>query len=321
LRDNFGEPWPFDPRVDTHAFELLGFAETSAGITRTQRENRDGWYEHARRHKSFILDAAMRIEHTRLPVVLGAGKSSKLPLDELAKRFARPRLAVVLGAGKVYDLPLEELARIFERVVLVDIDAEAMAASSAAAVRDAKLRARLELRPMDVTGVTGRIARGIEAALESPCPEAALTSLCRSYRLATAPRLVTEHADLLVSGMILSQLGLQPKLAAKRLFEQRFGTIAPDAEARWAAAWNELDLKLQRDHVNALCEDAELAVVTSDVVHHSGGESWSTAGAGGLDSLVPAHVQVLARSRWTWPRIRNELRTDVHALLLRRRPA
>ena len=40
------------------------------------------------------------------------------------------------------------------------------------------------------------------------------------------PRLVDERADLLVSGMLLSQLGLQPKLAAKRLFEQRFGKIS-----------------------------------------------------------------------------------------------
>ena len=190
MRENFGEPWDFDPRVDAHAFQLLGFAETSAGISRTQRENRDGWYEHARRHKAFILDAAARV--------------------------ARPRLAVVLGAGKAYDLPLVELAKRFERVVLIDIDAEAMAVSSAAAVRAASLRARLELRAMDVTGVTSRIAHGIEQALNSDGAEAQLDALCKSYRLGRPPRFVEERADLLVSGMVLSQLGLQPKLAAKR---------------------------------------------------------------------------------------------------------
>lgn len=201
------EPWRFDPTVDPQAFELLGFAETSAGISRTQRENRDGWYEHARRHKAFILDAAARVE--------------------------RPRLAVVLGAGKAYDLPLEELARRFERVVLVDIDAEAMAASSAAAVREAQLRARLELRPMDVTGVSARLARGIQQALESAQPEAAFQALCKSYRLKAAPRFTEERADLLVSGMVLSQLGLQPKLTAKRWFEQRFGKMTAGFEAAW----------------------------------------------------------------------------------------
>jgi len=295
LNESLAEPWSFDPAVDAHAFQLLGFAETSAGIARTQRENRPGWWEHARRHKAFILDAAARVE--------------------------QPRLAVVLGAGKAYDLPLEELARCFERVVLVDIDAEAMAASSAAAVRDPKLRARLELRPMDVTGVAGRLARGIEAAMASPSPEDSLEALCRAYRLAGRPRLMEERADLLVSGMLLSQLGLQPKLAAKRLFEQRFGKIAAASAARWSAAWNDLDLRLQHDHVGALCEDAALAVLTSDVVHHSGGESWSVIGAERLGERVPQHLEVLLEKSWNWPRVRGEMSTDVHAVLLRRRPA
>lgn len=295
MRETVGEPWIFDPALDAHAFQLLGFAETSAGIARTQRENRQGWWEHGRRHKAFILDAAARVE--------------------------QPRLAVVLGAGKAYDLPLEELARRFARVVLVDIDAEAMAASSAAAVRDPKLRARLELRPMDVTGVAGRLARGIEAAMAAASPEDSLEELCRAYRLAGRPRLVEERVDLLVSGMLLSQLGLQPKLAAKRLFEQRFGRIAPASAARWSAAWNDLDLRLQHDHVGALCDDAALAVLSSDVMHYSGGESWSVIGAERLAARIPQHLEVLSEKSWNWPRVRGEMSTDVHALLLRRRPA
>lgn len=291
MRETLGEPWDFDPSVDAQAFQLLGFAETSAGIARTQRENRAGWWEHARRHKAFILDAAARVE--------------------------QPRLAVVLGAGKAYDLPLEELAGRFARVVLVDIDAGAMAASSAAAVRDARLRARLELRPMDVTGVTRRIALGIEAALTSSSPESSLEDLCKSYRLASPPRFVDEPADLLVSGMVLSQLGLQPKLTAKRLYEQRSGKIYPAFEA----AWDELERRLQEDHIDALCEQAELAVLTSDVVHHSGGESWSVIGAERLEERVPQHLEVLLEKSWNWARIHGAVSTDVHAVLLRRRPA
>lgn len=291
MRQNSGEPWTFEPAVDAHAFQLLGFAETSAGIARTQRENREGWWEHARRHKAFVLDAAARVE--------------------------QPRLAVVLGAGKAYDLPLEELARRFERVVLIDIDAEAMAASSAAAVRDARLRARLELRPMDVTGVAARLARGIEAAMASPSPGDSLEALCRSYRLASRPRLVEGQADLLVSGMVLSQLGLQPKLTAKRLYEQRCAKISPAFEA----AWDELERRLQEDHIDALCEQAKLAVLTSDVVHHSGGESWSVIGAGRLEERVPHHLEVLLEKTWNWARIHGAVSTDVHAVLLRRRPA
>ena len=62
-----------------------------------------------------------------------------------AARVERPRLADRLPRRRqgAIDLPLEELARRFERVVLVDIDAEAMAAverSPRCATR--KLRAR-----------------------------------------------------------------------------------------------------------------------------------------------------------------------------------
>jgi hypothetical protein len=296
------EPWIFDPKIDAHAFELLGFAESSAGIARTQRENREGWWVHAKRSKAFILDAAARV--------------------------GRPRLAVVLGAGKVYDLPLEELARRFERVVLVDIDAGALAATIAAAIRDPASRRRVEMRPMDVTGVTARLARGIEAALDSSAAEAALEALCRSYRLAALPRLLEagEHAELIVSGLVLSQLGLQPKLAAKRLFERRFGPIPRESELRWSFAWDELELRLQQDHVNALADQADFAVLTSDVVHHATeGESWSVIGADRLEERVPQFLEILERASWSWPRIRPRadgqggVRTQVGALLLRRR--
>lgn len=300
------EPWLFDPAVDPRAFGVLDFAAASAGIAQTQRENRQGWWIHARHNRGFILDAAARV--------------------------ARPRLAVVLGAGKAYDLPLADLAKRFERVALVDIDAEALAAASAAAVRDAGLGRRLELRAMDVTGVTARLARGIEDAIvsapDAPAAEASLEALCRSYRLATAPGLLApgEHADLIVSGLVLSQLGLQPKLAAKRLFEQRFGPIARESEARWSSAWNELELRLQQDHINALADHADLAVLTSDVVHHAtSGDSWSVIGADRLEERVPELLEIVARASWSWPRIRAKpqgrggVRTDVGGVLLRLR--
>lgn len=296
-----GEPWLFDQKIDPHAFELLGFADASAGIARTQRENREGWWVHARHNRAFILDAAARVE--------------------------RPRLAVVLGAGKAYDLPLEDLAKRFERVVLVDIDAGALAATISSAIRDPASRRRMEMRPMDVTGVTARLARGIEAALSSSSPEEALEALCRSYRLAAPPRFVdaSERADLLVSGLVLSQLGLQPKLAAKRHFERRFGSIPRESELRWSFAWDELELRLQQDHVNALAEQADLAVLTSDVVHHATeGESWSVIGADRLEERVPQFQEILARASWSWPRIRARpdgrggVRTEVGGVLLRR---
>jgi hypothetical protein len=284
------QSWEFDPNVDPRAFELLGFAETSAGIARTQRENRESWWSHARRHKDFILDAASRVPH--------------------------PRVAVVLGAGKAYDLPLEGLAQRFARVVLVDIDGAALAETCKATIKE-PLRPRVELRAMDVTGVSARLARGIETALDSQDPEGELEALCRAYRLRSLPRLVNEHADLLVSGMLLSQLGLA-KLAAKRQFERRFGKIT--REARWSATWDALEHRLQQDHIDALCENADLSVLSSDVRHHSGGESWSVIGADRLEERLPTSLEVLARASWNWERVRGAVRTDVEALLLRRRP-
>ena len=212
---------------------------------------------------------------------------------------------MVLGAGKAYDLPLTELAQRFERLVLIDIDAAALEATCAATIRD---RTSVELRAMDVTGVMARLAQSIEAGLENP------EALCRSYRLASLPRFVEGHADLLVSGMMLSQLGLQPKLAAKRHYEARFGRAFPES---WAAPWDELERKLQQDHIDSLAGQAALTVLSSDVVHRSAGETWSVIGARQLEARIPPTLSVLARAGWQWPRVRGgEVMTAVEALLL-----
>ncbi len=170
---------------------------------------------------------------------------------------------------------------------------------------------------MDITGVTARLARGIEQAIASSNAEAELEALCRSYSLASPPRLVPEgeRADLVVSGMVLSQLCVQPKLAARRLYEKRLGAFP----APLVKVWDELELRMQKDHIEALTNDAELAVLTSDVIHRSGGETWSVVGAERLEERLPAFQQVLARATWSWPRVRGAVETSVDALLLRRR--
>jgi hypothetical protein len=311
------EPWAFDPGVDGVAFEALGFGEASEGITRTQRENREGWWAHARRNRAFILDAAQAAE-------------------------AR-QLAVVFGAGKAYDLPLPELARRYERLVLVDIDGASLRATVEAAVSDCSLRARIEMRVMDITGISVRMARGIDRAVsgaaDARAAETALEALCRSYRLAEPPVLLApgERADLLVSDMVLSQIGLQPKLAAKRRYEKRYGAIRDGEEmaARWSDAWNEFELRVQQDHINALTRYAERVVLTSDVVHQSTtvlagaerpyGEPWSVVGTRHLRARIAPFQEIVAEAGWSWPRIGANVRrgdgvvTQVEALLLRAR--
>jgi hypothetical protein len=294
------EAWPFEPAVDAAAFRALGFADTSAGIARTQRDNREGWWAHARRHRAFILDAAQRLRH--------------------------PRVVMVLGAGKAYDLPLVELAQRFERVVLVDIDADALAATADAVVRG-PLRTRLDLRPLDITGVTKHVARGIAAALErasdADAAEAALGELAASYRLDGGVRLCAEPMDLLVSGMVLSQLGLQPKLAAKRAFETRFGPIREASAPRWSEAWDRFERRVQQDHIDALTSQCALAVLTSDVVHRpTYGQPWTVIGAARLEERLAPFQEIVARAAWSWPRIsprggHDGVLTEVHAVVLR----
>jgi hypothetical protein len=276
------EPWVFESQVDPQAFAALGFSASSAGIARRQREYREGWWAHAERSKAFIMNAAMRAR--------------------------KHRLAVVLGAGKAYDLPLAELAGGFERVVLVDIDAGALAQTRAAAVPDPVLRRKLELCSMDLIGVSARLVREIEGAVDGDSFE----KLCASYRLASPPRLVpgAERADLLVSALVLTQLALPAKLLAKQLYEQRFGPIPRGADPRWVKTWDEFDLRIQQDHIDALTGQADLAVLTSEVTHNvtahvpggsdrPTGESWSLIGGGTLDQRVPASMEIAASSSWS----------------------
>jgi hypothetical protein len=286
------DPWVFDPRIDAGAFKALGYAASSAGITERQREYRDGWWAHAKRSKSFILDAALRVQQTRL--------------------------AVVLGAGKAYDLPLAELAQRFERVVAIDIDAGALAATVRSAVRERGLLQKIEPRPMDLTGVTRQLVESLEAA----ATPAAFGDLCRAYRLATPPRFLEQPADLLVSALVLTQLALPLKLLARRLFESRFGAMP----APLVADWDAFDLRMQQDHIDALPRQASLAVLISEVTHRvSTGESWSLIGSGNLAQRVPAGVRIVTQANWQWPRIRATRESpgalmDVEALVLSSAP-
>ena len=115
-----GEGWRFDPAVDADAFARLAFRETSLGISGAQRENREGWWAHGQKNRAFIEQAA-------------AGCPTR-------------KLAVAFGAGRAFDLPLVEMARAFDRLVLVDIDAQALDETVAATFKDATLRARVETR-------------------------------------------------------------------------------------------------------------------------------------------------------------------------------
>jgi hypothetical protein len=284
-------PWIFDTRVDTDAFAKLQFHETSAGIGKGQRENREGWWSHAQKNRAFIEDIA-RQTHGR-------------------------ELAVVLGAGHAFDLPLVELAKAFEKLVLVDIDADALNATVAGVLKDPGLRARTEPRVLDLTGVNGQLVRRIDEAVAGAANAAEardrLEALCWTYRLAPPPRLLPpeERADLLVSSCVLSQVSWPQRVYARRVYERRFSSLPGPLERRWARHFTYLELRLQQDHLTSLAGVAEQVALTCDVISNptvldaagterKTGQSIPTLGVRSLLERVPKVFAVHGHASWEW---------------------
>jgi hypothetical protein len=288
-------PWVFDAAVDADAFAKLEFRDTSLGIGKAQRENREGWWAHAQKNRTFIEEAARQTP----------GKTR----------------AVVLGAGHAFDLPLLELARQFERLVLIDIDPQALETTVAGVFKDPGLRARVETRIVDLTGINGTLIDRLDEILAGPGPAAEvhdqLERLCQGYRLTMPPRLLPadERADLVVSSCVLTQLAWPQRVYAERTFSQRFGPVRGADGQRWAKYWSELELRVQQDHLTALAGTADVVALTSDVISHvtmldDGGTeraSGHTIYALGVPSLlerIPKLFQVGQHQTWEWGRYR-----------------
>jgi hypothetical protein len=286
-------PWRWDPTLDAQAFTTLQFSQTSAGIAKAQRGNRKGWWAHAQRNRAFIEQAASGCQ--------------------------RRELAVVLGAGQAFDLPLPELARSFERLVLVDIDGAALDATISSTIKDPGLRARVETRVLDLSGINAQLVRAVEQVLAGSGGAEEITvelsDLCRSYWLPERPRLLgaDEHADLLVSDLVLSQIAWPQRVYALRLYEQRFGKLKAEAERRWVLPWWEFELRVQQDHITSLAGAAERVVLCSDVisrptlldaagVERETGQKTFALGVASLLERVPRSFQVEQHAAWQWSR-------------------
>jgi hypothetical protein len=285
--------WIFDARIDADAFAKLQFRETSVGIGKIQRENREGWWSHAQKNRAFVEDV---VRHTQ-----GRG------------------LAVVLGAGQAFDLPLVELAKSFEKLVLVDIDAEALNTTVAGALKDPGLRARTELRLLDLTGVNGQLVQRIDEAVASAANAAVaqerLEALCWTYRLAAPPRLLPpeEPADLLVSSCVLSQVAWPQRVYARRIYERRFSSVPGPLELRWARHFTYLERRLQQDHLTSLAGVAEQVALTCDMVSNAtvldaagnerkSGQAIPTLGVPSLLERVPKLFRIEGHASWEWHR-------------------
>jgi hypothetical protein len=310
-------PWRWDPALDAEAFTKLEFSQTSAGIAEAERGNRDGWWAHAKRNRAFI--------------------------EEAVKGCAQRELAVVLGAGKAFDLPLAELARAFERLVLVDIDGPALEATISSTIKDPGLRARVEPRVLDLSGINGQLVRAVDQVMAGSGGAdeiaAELSHLCRSYWLPERPRLLgaDERADLLISDLVLSQIAWPQRVYALRPYEQRFGKLGGEAELRWVVPWWEFELRLQQDHITCLAGAAERIVLCSDVINRATlldaagveretGQKTFALGVSSLLERIPRSFQVEQHAAWQWTRYRASKRgapgsrMDVEGLLLSEPP-
>jgi hypothetical protein len=305
-------PWTFDTRIDAEAFAKLQFRDTSLGLGRTQRDSREGWWSHAQKNRTFIEDVVRQTEGRRL--------------------------AVVLGAGHAFDLPLVELAKAFEKLVLIDIDAEALQATADGVLKDPGLRARTELRPLDLTGVNGEVVRRIDevvaSAGDATDARARLEALCWDYRLTAPPRLLApeEQADLLVSSCVLSQVSWPQRVYARRVYERRFASLPAPLELRWARHFTYLELRLQQDHLTSLAGVAEQVSLTCDILSNStvldaagterkSGRPIPTLGVPTLLERIPKLFLVHGHASWEWgfskaTRARNGVRKDVEGARL-----
>jgi SAM-dependent methyltransferase len=291
--DSGEAPFAYDTAVDPGAFAKLSFRETSLGIGKAQRDHKEGWWAHAQRNRSFI--------------------------NEAASRTTGRELAVVLGAGQAFDLPLVELAQRFEKLVLIDIDGQALEQTVQEVFPDPGVRSRLELRVLDLTGINRALVERLEALVAGPGSAGEVREqvarLCQGYRLVPPPRLLPEdeRADLLVSSCVLTQLAWPQRTFAERLYQKRFGSLPDPVEQRWAGPWAQLELRVQQDHFTALAGVAEVVALTTDVVSHvtaldaSGaerptGETVPALGVPKLEERIPQFFRVEAHQSWEWPR-------------------
>lgn len=285
--------WPTHETITETTFSELGYGSISAGITRVRDANKATWREHGVNNKQHVLRGAER---------------------------ARGPRAVVIGAGKLYDIPLHKLAERFEQLLLVDIDAAALAESVEQAGLEPQLRARLSLVRADVTGITDVFLEKARAALALADEAEVYASLLRllyEYRVDEPPRLVPEHAmgaplDFACSSMLLSQLAAPLTLYVERQFAARFPASQRVQAHEFQVALGQFTHRVQHAHVRSLLAAAPCVALSSDLTdQYTGLDARGTViraaaqlpliGAPTLDQLVPRQqARTVSTAQWEW---------------------
>ena len=294
LRAETTPAWPTSPGVGARTRAALGYAGASAGITRLHEAHPRPWREHGRDNKAFLVRAA---------------------------EVATVSSVAVVGAGKLYDIPLAELVARFSRVVLIDVDGEALEQSVSEAELAPGARARVELVCADVTGINDTFLVGAEevfACADEDEVVARLLAFLHRYRIAAPPRLFSEElgaVDVACSSMVLSQLAIPLNRHLEGRFQERFPQSQRFASPPVQVALGQFTQRLQLAHLRALLAAAPRAVLTTDVaetftaVDPQGNVVRTSArlsliGAPLLADLVPAHgMRASSTASWTWRRV------------------
>jgi hypothetical protein len=285
--------WPTHETVTETTLAELGYVSTSAAISRVRDANAAAWREHGVSNKQFLLSAAERVTGAR---------------------------AVVIGAGKLYDIPLRKLAERFEQLLLVDIDAAALAESVKQVDLKPKLQARLSLVQTDVTGINDVFVEKVRAALARPGEEevyAALLRLLHDYRVHEPPRLFPERVgeggvDFACSSMVLSQLATPLTHRVEQGFAARFPASQRTHAREFRIALGQFAHRVQQAHVCSLLATAPAVALTSDITDQFTGldpragvinvaAPLPLIGAPKLDWLVPRQLaNVGLTAEWQW---------------------
>ena len=287
--------WPTHEAVAESTFSELGYGSISAAITRIRDANAAGWREHGLRNKEFLLSGA--------------------------ERAIGPR-AVVIGAGKLYDIPLRKLAERFEQVLLVDIDAAALAESVKQVGLEPKLHARLSLVQADVTGINDVFLERARTAL-SLASEAevydALLRLLHDYRVDEPPRLFPEGTapgslDFACSSMVLSQLATPLTSYVQAQFARHFPSSQRTQAHEFQVALGQFTHRVQQAHVRSLLATAPCIALSSDITDQYTaldprgallhGPALPLIGAPSLSALIPRQrARVVLGAEWPWQHV------------------
>jgi hypothetical protein len=292
LRAGTREPWPTHTAVSAASFRDLGYAATSAAITRVRDTNAASWREHGLNNKQLLLAGAERASGAR---------------------------ALVVGAGKLYDIPLRKLAERFEQLLLVDIDPDAMAESVKAAALEPELQPRLTLLQADVTGINDAFLERAHAALALTGEldvYAALLRMLQDYYVEEPPRLVPENAGgplaFACSSMVLSQLATPLTHYVEAQFAARFPTSQRAQSREFQVALGQFTHRVQQAHVRSLLAAAPCIALTSDVSEQytaldargtlmEGVSRLPLIGAPSLAALIPRQsASCVLGAEWQW---------------------